>query len=157
VYGGAKLKVWQVVVLGALWIALGIILDQTIDWDSPRTVDHGYYVVTYRRRGAHELFVALKLWLTLPVLIGLWHWYRAWEASRVEHAAGESAMNLPVQKRVPPPRPSGPLPPPPRLGNDPFREPPAPAPIVVQRPPTAPAAAPMAAAADPDDKPKLLV
>ena len=155
-YGGAKLKVWQVIVLGALWIALGIILDQAIDWDSPRVHDYGYYTVTYRRRGAHELFVALKLWLTGPVLIGVWHWYRAWEASRAGHTAGESAMNLPVQKASRP-SPSAPLPPPPRLGDDPFRDPPAPAPIIVQRPPTAPSAAPIAASGDPDDKPKLLV
>ena len=155
-YGGAKLKVWQVIVLGALWMLLGVILHLAIDWDSPRTVEHGYYTVTYRRRGAHELFVALKLWITGPGLIGLWHWYRAWEASRAEHAADESAMNLPVQK--PPKRPPPVAPPsaPPRLGDDPFRDPPAPAPIVVQRPPTAPAAAPLAAAANPD-KPKLLV
>lgn len=150
-YGGARLKVWQVIVLGALWIALGIILDQTIDWDPPRT---GYIV--YRRRGTHELFVALKLWITGPVLIGLWHWFRAWQASQVEHAADESAMNLPVQKPARP-APSAPLPPAPRLGDDPFRDPPAPAPIVVQRPPTAPAAVPIAASGDPDDKPKLLV
>lgn len=150
-YGGARLKVWQVIVLGALWIALGIILDQTIDWDPPRT---GYIV--YRRRGTHELFVALKLWLTGPVLIGLWHWFRAWQASQLEHAADESAMNLPVHKPSRPP-PAAPLPPAPRLGDDPFRDPPAPAPIVVQRAPSAPAAAPMAASGDPDDKPKLLV
>ncbi len=150
-YGGARLKVWQVIVLGALWIALGIILDQTIDWDPPRS---GYFV--YRRRGTHELFVALKLWITGPVLIGLWHWFRAWQASQVAHAADESAMNLPVQKPAKAPAPA-PLPPPPRLGDDPFRDPPAPAPIVVQRAPTAPASAPMAAGGDPDDKPKLLV
>ena len=154
-YGGAKLKVWQVIFLGAAWIALGILLDQTFDWSSSHTTDHGYYRVTYTRRGAYQLFVALKVWITGPVLIGLWHWFRAWEASRVEHAAGESAMNLPVQK--PAPRPTAPLPPPPRLGDDPFRDPPAPSPIVVQRPPTAPAAAPIAASGDPDDKPKLLV
>jgi hypothetical protein len=153
VYGGARLKVWQVIVLGALWIALGIILDQAIDWDPPRT---GYIV--YRRRGAHELFVALKLWITGPVLIGLWHWFRAWQASQIEHAAGESAMHLPVQKPAKKTPPSASLPPPPRIGDDPFRNPPAPAPIVVHRPPTAPAAPPMAAASgDPDDKPKLLV
>ncbi|MBL9019519.1 MAG: hypothetical protein JNL83_35345 [Myxococcales bacterium] len=156
-YGGARLKVWQVVVLGALWMALGVVLHLAIEWDSSRTVDHGYYKVTYTRRGVYQIFVALKLWLTGPVLIGLWHWFRAWEASRVEHAAGESAMNLPIHRPVPPPLPSGPLPPAPRLGDDPFRDPPAPAPIVVQRP-TAPSAAPMAATSgDPGDKPKLLV
>jgi hypothetical protein len=152
-YGGAKLKVWHVIVLGGLWMCLGVILHVTIDWDPPRS---GYF--TYRRRATHELFVALKLWITLPVGIGLWHWFRAWQASRAEHGADESAMNLPVQKPTKPPRPSAPVTPPPRLGDDPFRDPPAPAPIVVQRPPTAPAAAPMAASAgDPDDKPKLLV
>jgi hypothetical protein len=144
-YGGAKLKVWQVVVLGALWIALGIVLDQSVEWDAPRT-----YV---RRRGTHEIFVALKLWITLPTLVGLWHWYRAWEAYRLEKAEA-SSTTLPVQT-APLPRPSVPLPKPPRLGDDPFRDPPAAPPIIVHRPPTAPAAVPIVPG-DPDDKPKLL-
>jgi hypothetical protein len=60
-----------------------------------------------------------------------------------------------------PPEPEAPKPPPPRreppprLGDDPFREPPRPAPIAVQRPPTAPAATPMAEGKS-DDGPKIL-
>jgi hypothetical protein len=45
--------------------------------------------------------------------------------------------------------------PPPRLGDDPFREPPRPAPIAVVRAPTAPAAVPMAPG-NPDEAPKIL-
>jgi hypothetical protein len=152
VYGGARLKVWQVVVLGALWIALGVILDQTIDWDPPRHYS-GYYV--YRRSGTHELFVALKMWLTGPLVIGLFHWYRAFEAYSARRAEA-SSTDLPVQPAAPVPfRPSVPLPPPPRIGDDPFRDPPAAPPIVVHRPPTAPTEAPIVPG-DPSDKPKLL-
>lgn len=152
-YGGARLKVWQVVILGALWIALGILLDQTIDWDPPRP--SGYYYYSYRGRGAHEIFVALKLWITGPILVGLWHWFRAME-SYLAGRSSASSTALPVQSpAAPPPRPSAPLPSPPRLGDDPFRDPPAAPPIIVHRPPTAPAAAPIVPG-DPDDKPKLL-
>ena len=67
-YGGARLKVWQVVVLGVLWVILGIVLDQAIDWDAHRVVGH----YSYRGRGASELFHALKLWLTRrPVVTSL--------------------------------------------------------------------------------------
>lgn len=151
-YGGARLKVWQVVVLGALWVALGVVLDLAIDWDAPRVVGRYYY----SRRGASELFHALRLWLTGPVLVGIWHWYRAYEAYSAAKA-DESSTDLPVQTAAPAPpaRPSAPLLAPPRIGDDPFRDPPAPPPIVVQRPPTAVAAATVVPG-DPDDKPKLL-
>ena len=33
-YGGARLKVWQVVALGVAWVILGAVLDQAIDWDA---------------------------------------------------------------------------------------------------------------------------
>lgn len=151
-YGGARLKVWQVVVLGCLWVTLGVVLDRAIDWDAPRVVGRYYY----SRRGASELFHALKLWLTGPVLVGIWHWYRAYVAYSAAKA-DESSTALPAQAAAPAPpaRPSAPLPPPPRLGDDPFREPPAPPPIIVSRPAAAPAA-PKVVPGDPDDKPKLL-
>ena len=150
-YGGARLKVWQVVVLGVLWVMLGIVLDQAIDWDTPRVV--GNYV--YRRRGGSALFHALKLWLTGPVFIGVFHWYRAYEAFAAAKSEA-SSTELPVQPAAaPPPRPSAQLPPPPRLGDDPFRDPPAPPPIVVHRPPTAPMVVKVVPG-DPDDKPKIL-
>jgi hypothetical protein len=150
VYGGARLKVWQVVVLGVLWVLLGIVLDQAIDWDTPRIV--GNYV--YRRRAGAELFHALKLWLTGPIFIGVFHFYRAYEAYAAAKSEA-SSTELPVQPAAPLPRPSAPLPSPPRLGDDPFRNPPAPPPIVVHRPPTAPLDAKVVPG-DPDDKPKLL-
>jgi hypothetical protein len=150
VYAGARLKVWQVVVLGVGWVILGIVLDQAIDWDTPRVV--GNYV--YRRRAGAELFHALKLWLTGPICIGLFHWFRAYEAFAAAKSEA-SSTELPAQPAGRPPRPSAQLPSPPRLGDDPFRDPPAPPPIVVHRPPTAPLVAKVVPG-DPDDKPKLL-
>ena len=62
-----------------------------------------------------------------------------------------------------PPAPTPPSPPAPaprevapRIGDDPFRNPPAAPPIVVERPQAAPAAVPRAETADPDDKPRFL-
>ena len=62
-----------------------------------------------------------------------------------------------LEQPKPKPEPAPPVrrDPPPRLGDDPFREPPRPAPIAVVRAPTAPAAVPMAAG-NPDDGPKIL-
>jgi len=57
----------------------------------------------------------------------------------------------PARPPAPPPRRESP----PRLGDDPFREPPRAAPIAVQRPPTAPGVTPMAAG-NPDGGPKIL-
>ncbi len=150
-YGGARLKVWQVVVIGCLWVALGVVLDLAIDWEAPRHAGRVYY----SRRGSYEIIHALKLWLTAPVLLGVWHWYRAYEAYSAAKAEAATTEPAPPVVTAPPPRPSAPLPTPPRLGDDPFREPPAPPPIVVQRPPTAPSAVPVVPG-DPDDKPKLL-
>jgi hypothetical protein len=149
-YGGARLTVWQVVALGVGWVILGVVLDLAIDWDAPRVV--GNYV--YRRRAASELFHALKLWLTGPVAIGVFHFYRAYVAYSAAKSEA-SSTELPVQPAAPSPRPAAPTPSPPRIGDDPFRNPPAPPPIVVHRPPTAPALVKVVPG-DPDDKPKLL-
>lgn len=62
-----------------------------------------------------------------------------------------------LDKPVEPDRPRPPVrrEPPPRLGDDPFREPPRAAPIAVHRPPTAPLTTPMAEGKT-DDGPKIL-
>jgi hypothetical protein len=94
--------------------------------------------------------------LTGPIFIGVFHWYRAYEAfAAAKSEASSTDLSPPYAAVPPPPRPSAPLPTPPRLGDDPFRDPPAPPPIVVHRPPTAPVAVKVVPG-DPDDKPKLL-
>ena len=97
-YGGGRLKVWH--------DRLGC---------AARRRQLGY-----RRRGGAELFHPLKLWHTGPIVIGVFHWYRAYEA----FAAAKSEASSTEPQPAPPRRPSSaPLPPPPRLGDDPFRDP----------------------------------
>jgi hypothetical protein len=149
VYGGARLRLWQVVVLGGLWIVAGLALHLAVDWDAPR------HVRSIRGEGIWVIIRALKLWISAPVGIGLYHWWRAAEVVRAERSEA-AATTEPVAPRPSARKPqTEPLQPPPRLGDDPFREPPRAAPIIVQRHESRPAAVPIVAG-DPGDKPKLL-
>jgi hypothetical protein len=145
VYGG-KLKVWQVITLGAVWIALGIGLHVFGRWDPPLAR------ANYARIGLTQILWALKFWITFPVAIGLFHWYGAYTAlKRRDHVAAQE----PAQEPAKPARAAPKLPPPPNVETDPFRAPPQPRPLAIVRHGSQPAPAPVADG-DPDDQPKLL-
>ncbi len=111
-----------------------------------------------------ELVQKAELHLLIPVALGLLVWRRAYKqrlaisATNAARAQQELDLGLPprvVAPVVPRARPITAKPePPPRIGDDPFREPPGPRPIVVERfVKTAPTPI---VPGDPDDKPKLL-
>jgi hypothetical protein len=124
-------KLWQLILLGLIWIAGGVTLQ-----------------IVLRDIGGLGLAPGLVFYGS-----GAAHFWLAWKASREHRALDEMAANveqreariaqldkkLEAAPREPVRRP----PRPPRLGDDPFRDPPGPAPIVVVRPePIVPRAAP---------------
>ena len=153
-----RLKVWQVFVVGAAWIVLGIVLHVAIDWPSG-TSEYSSGGWTYVRVSRFwSIANTLKLWFTIPFLIGLRHIWFGWQAldkHREEQSeiAKEAEPDPPARRERPLTEPV--LPPPPNVETDPFRAPPQPRPIVVVRHESQPAPTPIVPG-DPDDKPKLL-
>ncbi len=111
-----------------------------------------------------ELVQKAELHLLIPVGLGLLVWRRAYKQrlaiSATTAARAQQELDLGLTPRVVAPvaeraRPITVRPePPPRIGDDPFRDPPGPRPIVVERF-VKPAPAPIVPG-DPDDKPTLL-
>jgi hypothetical protein len=89
--------------------------------------------------------------VTLPLLAGAAA-FRAGVAERARARAGGERPAMEARGRRLTPAPLGP---PPRIGDDPFRDPPGRPPIVVERHGTAPITAPIVPG-DPRDRPKLL-
>ena len=146
-----KLKVWQCVLLGAALIALGLYLHLGFT-HSPSSTYERYGIVYERTSSRSQLWYSLRGWLTVPVGLALLIFGEAW---RVYQAAQAETVVTADDAPPAPKKPQrAPLPSPPRLGDDPFREPPR-LHIAVVRHETQPAAAPIVPG-DPDDKPKLL-
>ncbi|MEO7734977.1 MAG: hypothetical protein ABIY55_28745 [Kofleriaceae bacterium] len=136
----SKATVWQIYVIGVTCLGAGaamMYLDLTM-----RSSSFGH--------------VALGQGVALMLLLG-----GAWvvRLGFIERARQRAGVARPERPRVRRRRPVAGLEPAPRLGNDPFRDPPVAAPIVVERHPTAPVAAPIVTPIghdDPRDRPKLL-
>ncbi len=132
----SKSTIWPIYVLGALFVAIGVglavmfmFIDNVGFFSSPMEVT----VVT-----------AALLAGSAAIRAGLA------ERTRV-HAGGEARGARARERRLT----SAPLEPPPRIGDDPFRDPPGRPPIVVERHGTAPITAPIVPG-DPSDRPRLL-
>jgi hypothetical protein len=162
---GANLKVWQVYVAGVVWIAAGAALGIVVDLSSPE-VSTSSGPISFMFTGIGHILYGLRIWITLPVATGLYHFYAAWQTQQKHRnaiaeaaAVAAKAEYVEIPPPEPKPRPSKPLPPverPPMVETDPFRAPPQPAPLAIVRAETAPPAAPRAETADPDDKPRYL-
>ena len=150
-----KLRVWHLLLLGpfAIWYAIHEYgrLAALEAHGGTETVDKFTYVL-YQTGGKSGVLV---VWFGLGAFY-LWAIYRVFQLEHRDRAKlaeldeREAALKQPPPEPVKPTRPS-----PPRIGDDPFRDPPAAPPIVVERPRSEPAAAPIAAG-NPDDKPKFL-
>jgi hypothetical protein len=145
------LKVWQAYLLGAQSIAIGLVM--MVVWAAPKT-SYRYDTLGVHVTRPNALIVG-------PVWFGLWllacgtrTQIAARKLAVVEDAVDEVADEEPA---VPSPRPllaRAPLVPPPRLGDDPFREAPAPPPILPVQPRLA-RESPLVQG-DPADRPKIL-
>jgi hypothetical protein len=125
-----RFKLWVILLLGTVWIALGV----------------GLHLFLIKETGSGSLGILVVMGGS-----GLLHFYfaaRALAQQRTVDATVE--VEPPKHRRVAePPRPS-----PPKLASDPFRAPPQiPIAVVKLEVPRAPAPV---VAGDPDDKPKLL-
>lgn len=154
---GRKLTVWQIAVLGLVWIGAGIALHLLVPLPgtSPELVENG--VIDARRSAFAGIaiigFLRNTHFLLLgPCAVGAWHLFVAGRALRHTAPAVEAR---PADMPAPPEVRRAPLDAPPRLGNDPFRGPPRPAPVAVIRNDKPLPAAPVVAG-NPDDKPKIL-
>jgi hypothetical protein len=153
-----RIKLWQLILAGPFLIWSGIHSYNRLDAfeQSGGTI--------YLGRTDHLLYqlggktFVLVFWLGLGALY-VWALFRflrfereARQAEDRAQASDEARGRRPAPAAAPvaPPRPS-----PPRLGNDPFRDPPR-APVVVAQQTAAPATPTKIVAGDPADKPKLL-
>jgi hypothetical protein len=158
---GAKLKVWQVFLAGAVWVAIGVALGLVLNIDAPNPMPAGAGPKWWATSGIAQIVYALKPWITVPVGVGLYHFYAGWGTLQAHKRAAAEAAAAEVEviesplAPEPKPRPSVPRA---ELAPDdgnPFRAPPQPAPLAIIRANTEPPA-PKIVPGDPDDKPKLL-
>jgi hypothetical protein len=145
-------KLWQLLLAGPFLIWAG--------WDEYCRLDHlekagGTLYVNSFTKFLYDLGGKNAV-LVVTCGLGVFYLYlvkRFFDKQREAHQriAAAERPGEPDARPASPPRRE----PPPRLGDDPFREPPRAAPIAVVRPPTAPAATPMAEGKT-DDGPKIL-
>jgi hypothetical protein len=159
---GTKLKVWQVFVAGAVWIAIGIVLALVITIDPPDPMPRGAGPKWWATSGIAQILYALRPWITVPIGIGLYHVYAGWGTLQAHRrAAAEAAAAAHVEEIESPlaiePKPRPSVPRQERAPDDgnPFRAPPQPAPLALIRANTEPPPPPIVPG-DPDDKPTLL-
>ncbi len=139
-----RFKLWQLLLLGMMWIGGGVAL--TVILSDLGGIGVGPGLLFYGSGALH-----------------FWFAYKAIKEQRALDAMQETVAlrDARPQSQIPP-RPKLPanptepqLPSPPRIGDDPFRNPPF-QPIVVERPKPRSVATPIIAG-NPDEKPKILV
>jgi hypothetical protein len=139
-----RFQLWQLIALGFGWIGGGIAFQVLLRHDGRIALAPA---LLFYASGAMHFWIARKA-LTAQ---------RKLEA--ISEPAGVNEARLAAARSSrPPPRPdkpsAPPLPSPPRIGGDPFRNPPY-LPIVVERSAAKQASTPVVAG-DPEDKPKIL-
>jgi hypothetical protein len=145
------IKLWQLILAGPLLLWVG--------WHEYNALDllEKSGGTIYVDRLTHMLYTMGGKNAVLVVWTGFGIFY-VWALAKYVQITRETrrrfaALDEPAEPEKKPPAPR--REPPPRIGDDPFREPPRAAPIAVVRPPTAPAATPMAEGKT-DDGPKIL-
>ncbi|NVB82716.1 MAG: hypothetical protein HOV81_30345 [Kofleriaceae bacterium] len=156
---GGQFKLWQLLVLGLIWIAVGCVAISLLGDAGAATgalliiSGIGHFVV-----GA----IAAKMHEHIDAKLEVLDERNARAVRKTERANAEiedppiPAAPKPVAKPAPEVRPA-----PPRIGNDPFRDPPGAKPLAIVQTATPPRAVPVAREAggteNPEDKPKFLV
>ncbi|MBV8760007.1 MAG: hypothetical protein JO257_22140 [Deltaproteobacteria bacterium] len=146
------IKLWQLILAGPflLWVGWHEYsrLDELEKSGGTIYVDRLTHLL-YETGGKHAVLV---IWCGFGVFYiwALKKYVDMQREYRERMAALEDKPGVPIAKE--PPRRREPAP---RIDDDPFRAPPRPAPVIVVRPPTAPAEVPMAAG-NADDSPKIL-
>ncbi len=156
-----RLKVWQAYLLGAQSIAIGLVM--MVVWAAPKTsYRYDHFGALVRSRSNEWLDYVNMAMIIGPVWFGLWLLAcgsRTQLAAR-KLAVVEDAVDEVADEEAPARRPKlarSPLVPParlPGLNNDPFREAPAPPPILPIQPKLA-RESPLVQG-DPADRPKIL-
>jgi hypothetical protein len=130
-------KVWHLLVAGGLWIVLGVILQFGVFVPSHRLIRVGNIVIevdggviSYLWNSVVGVVHATWIALIVPCALGVHRWWLAIRVLRVRDLApapaGDEAIEAARRERPL----ARVLPTPPRLGNDPFRDPPRPPAIV---------------------------
>lgn len=151
-----KLYLWQLILAGPFLIWLGIHeygrlaeLEETGGKIYVDRLTHFLYTI-----GGKNLVLLGTCGFGAFYVWALIRWIKQEKIRR----AIDKPVEAPAVEVAPPPRPAPPRAPreaPPRLSDDPFRAPPAPAPIVAT-PTQRPIETPIVASSTPDDGPKLL-
>jgi hypothetical protein len=136
-----QFALWHVLLLGTLWIAAGLTLQIVLR--KLGGLGLGPALVFYGGGAAH-------FWLARKALGE----QRQLDAMDEDVAVREARLREAAAPVKPPSPKQRPLPTPPRIGDDPFRNPPH-TPLVIERPETK-ASTPPVVAGDPDDGPKIL-
>jgi len=161
-----RIKLWMLILAGPFLIASGL---------------HSYFkLAEFEETGGRiylnkldKLFynaggktTVLAVWCVLGgfYLFAVYRFVRHDRENKLRIAAAEeriAAAKVPDEAipRAPTPPVEQPLPPAPRIGDDPFRDPPGPKPLIVKKAELVAAPAPRASAPDvtnPDDRPKYL-
>jgi hypothetical protein len=160
-----QLKVWQLLGIGTLWIVAGLVLHTWVAIPSREVIQIRELVIEVDTSWSHYVWNAVlgfvhetQILVIGPCAIGIRCWWLGIRALRVhdltpvpadddEIAAPEPARPERRLRRV--------LPRAPRLGDDPFRDPPRPPAIIVARRDAAAAPTPVVVEG-PGDEPKLL-
>lgn len=154
-----RLKVWQLLVLGGVFLAGGFALSFWIAVPARRVFSNDYIRIEVDSSLGNALWNSLgdleqstRAMLVLGCVLAAWLWFRAIVGLRAHRrlaalAAQPTIHDLEIAPPVLPLRPARAraevLPAPPRLGDDPFRDPPKPPAIVVAHKPVARAPAPV--------------
>jgi hypothetical protein len=138
-----QLKIWQLLTAGGLWIVVGVVLHVWVFVPSRpliRVGDIALEVDTswsgYLWNAVLDVVQATRILLIVAAVLGIRCWWLGIRALRARDLApvpaGDEAIAAPgpVRRARPLARV---LPTPPRLGNDPFRDPPRPPAIIIAR------------------------
>lgn len=159
---GGRFKLWQLIALGFVWIALGAAVGSLLG-----NLGSAYSALFMLSGVGHWVIAAIGLRMHEQIdekLAVLDARNEKAVQKREQAEADLSEPPIPVAPKAPSPAPQV-RPAPPRIGNDPFRDPPAGTPLAVIHTATPPRAVPVVRAVsesgdgaeNPDEKPKFLV